>query len=313
MTDQLKIVFLGTGAAVPSITRGLPALAIIRENKCILCDCGEGTQLKIQHAGLSPSKIHTICISHMHGDHIFGLPGFITSQQLFGRTAPLTIYGPPGISNYLKTIAEIAKYKIEFPLSVVELDPDNASFFQVDEFSVTSKNLDHSSVCLGYRFEESPRPGKFDSIKADELGVPQGPLRSQLQKGEDIKIDDRQIRSSELVGPSVPGRIITYCTDTRPCETTRELAQDCDLLIHDSTFSDAWADKADPTFHTTSRNAAKMARTANARQLALWHLSIRVHGEEEAALLAQAQEEFPNTVLPNDLDEIFVPRRGAAG
>ncbi len=310
MTDQLKIVFLGTGAAAPSLSRGLPALALVRENKIILCDCGEGTQLKLLQAGVPPSKIHTICISHLHGDHIFGLPGLMTSQQLFGRTTSLTIYGPPGIAAYLDSIAAISKYKIEFPLQVVELDPDQTSTCQIDEFTVTTKNLAHSSPCLGYRFEESPRPGKFDNDRADELGIPQGPLRSQLQRGENIDVGGRRITAAEIVGPSQPGRVITFCTDTKPCEATLELADQCHVLIHDSTFSDAWADKAEPTCHSTSRDAAILARRANAQQLVLWHLSIRLHGDEEKNLLSQAREEFANCLLPNDLDELVVSRPG---
>lgn len=284
----------------------------MRENKIVLCDCGEGTQLKILQAGLSPSKIHTISISHLHGDHIFGLPGFITSQQLFGRTSSLTIYGPPGIRDYMQAIADISKYHIEFPLEVIEIDPHHTSTLKIDEFVVTSKDLDHSSPCLGYRFEESNRPGKFDNIKADELGIPNGPLRSQLQQGKTIYLDGKEIIASDIVGPSIPGRIIAYCTDTKPCDATLELAANCNVLIHDCTFSDAWADKADLTFHTTSRDAAKLAKAAKVDQLLLWHLSIRVHGEEEAQLLAQAQEEFPNCILPNDLDELDIPRHGAS-
>lgn len=309
MSDQLKIVFLGTGAAAPSLSRGLPALAIYRQGKIFLCDCGEGTQLRLMQAGLPPSKIHTICLSHLHGDHIFGLPGFLTSQQLFSRNVPLTLYGPPGLSAYVETIAHISKYTLEYPVHTVELSPETTSTFQVDEFLVTAINLRHSSVCLGYRFHEKDKPGKFDAGKADQLGIPPGPLRRQLQHGESIQLENRQIDPNKVVGPAIPGRVITYCTDTRPCEAAVQLAHHCDVLIHDSTFSDAYADRAEPTWHSTSREAALMAQQAGARTLALWHLSIRIQPDEEAALLAQARQVFAHTILPNDLDELFVPRR----
>ena len=312
MTDQLSITFLGTGAAVPSLSRGLPALAIVRENKIILCDCGEGTQLRLAQAGLSPSKIHTICISHLHGDHIFGLPGLLTSQQLFGRTAPLTIYGPPGVIDYKKAIAQISKYELQYPVEVIELNPDVTSDFNIQEFRVRAKNLLHSSPCLGYRFHESDKPGKFDADKAEKLGIPNGPLRSQLQNGESIVLENKTIHPRDVLGPSIPGRIVAYCTDTRPCEATRELAEQCDVLIHDATFSDEYADRAEPTFHTTSRDAARIAAESRVNQLVLWHVSIRVQGEEEKNLLAQAQQLFPNTILPNDMESLQVRRRGAA-
>ena len=309
MTDSLKITFLGTGAAAPSLTRGLPALAIQRQGKIILCDCGEGTQFRLQQAGLPPSKIHTICISHLHGDHIFGLPGFLTSQQLFGRTASLTIFGPPGMSAYIDAVAHISKYTLAYPVTVNELDPAERSEFEIDAFAVTAQNMLHSSPCLGYRFQESDKPGKFDQAKAEQLGIPQGPSRGQLQKGNSITVNGRTIEPEAVVGPPIPGRIITYCTDTRPCEAALQLAHDCDLLILDSTFSDAYKDRAEPTFHCTSREAAGIAKQANAKKLALWHLSIRVHGDEEAALLAQAREEFEDSFLPNDLDVISIRRR----
>ncbi|MBN1482397.1 ribonuclease Z [candidate division KSB1 bacterium] len=309
MSDQLKIIFLGTGAAAPSLTRGLPALAIRRQGKIILCDCGEGTQLRLMQAGLSPSKIHTICLSHLHGDHIFGLPGFLTSQQLFGRHAPLTITGPPGLSAYIETIAQISKYTLDYPVKVVELSPDTTSNFRIDQFIVTAKNLRHSSTCLGYRFHEAEKPGKFDAIRADQLGIPPGPQRRHLQHGESIQIENRQIDPGDVVGPSIPGRVITYCTDTRPCAAAVELAQNCDVLIHDSTFSDLYADRAEPTWHSTSREAATLAQEAGVGTLALWHLSIRIQAEEETALLAQARQVFAHTILPNDLDELLVPRR----
>ena len=309
MTDTVHIVFLGTGAAAPSLSRGLPSLAIIRENRIVLCDCGEATQLKLMQAGLSPAKIRTILISHLHGDHIFGLPGFLSSQQLLGREAPLSIYGPPGIQNFIDCMSQVSKYAVEYPLNIIELSPDNKENFREGQFLISSQNVLHSSPCLGYRLQESDKPGKFDADKANELGIPDGPERAKLVGGETIEFNGKTVHPSDVVGPSQPGRILTYCTDTRPCDAVLELAKECDLLIHDATFSDAYADRAEPTFHSTSRQAAEIAKQAHAQKLALWHLSIRVHGEEERALLEQAREVFPQSYLPNDLDLWDVPRR----
>lgn len=311
MTDLLKIIFLGTGAAAPSPSRHSPALVVQRENELILCDCGEGTQVRLQQAGLSPTHVHTILLSHLHGDHLFGLPGFLSSQQLFKRTAPLTIYGPPGLRQFLNCIESVSKYRIEFPLQVIELCAESAESFHEGAFDIVSLPLRHSSPCLGYRLQESAKAGKFDVDKAAALDLPEGPERRLLQQGETVLLNGRTIQPSEVVGPSVPGRVIAYCTDTLPCENTLVLARDADVLIHDSTFSDAYADRAEPSFHCTSRQAAQIAQDAQVSRLMLWHLSIRVHGDEEAALLAQAREIFADSCLPNDLDSVIIGRSGA--
>lgn len=309
MTDALKIIFLGTGAAAPSLSRGLPALAVVRERRVILCDCGEGTQMRLMQAGISPAKIRTILISHLHGDHVFGLAGLLTSQQLMGRTAPLAIYGPPGLRGFLQCIADVSKYHLEFPLTITELSTEVREQFRENNFTISSQNLLHSSPCLGYRLQESPKPGVFDAAKAEELGIPEGPERARLLQGHPVKVGDEVVQPKEVVGPSQPGRIVTYCTDTRPCDSARQLAEDCDLLIHDATFSDAYADRAEPTFHSTSRQAAKVAHDARARKLALWHLSLRVHGAEEQSMLNEALEVFPHSELPSDLDTWDLSRR----
>ena len=309
MTDELKCIFLGTGAATPSLTRGLPSVAIVKDGWIYLCDCGEGTQFKLMQAGLSPTKIRYIFISHLHGDHIFGFPGYLNSQQLYGRTTPLTLYGPPGISAFYRSVAQLSKYKVDYPLDIVELDPEQMHELDCTAIKIKASSLEHSVPCFGYRFEEAPKVGKFDNDKANVLGIPNGPERAGLQRGESVRIGDRLVHSAEVVGDPIPGRIITYCTDTRPCETTRQLAEDADLLIHDSTFSDAYSDRAEATCHSTSREAAQMARDAGAQQLALFHISIRIQKEEESRLLQQAREVFENTLLPDDLAGIMLRRR----
>ncbi len=333
MTDSLTLVFLGAGAAAPTLSRSLPSLAIQTENRIVLCDCGEGTQMQIQRAGLSPSKIQHILISHLHGDHILGLPGFINTQQLMKRITPLTIYGPPGLKRFMECVAETSRHKPDFPFNIIELDPQKVESFSVANFSVTARNLRHSDStscldqgrrvnvtarnlrhsdpCLGYRLQEPPKPGVFDAVKAEQLGVPNGPERAALQRGESILVNGREIQADEIVGRERPGRIIAYCTDTRPCDAGISLAEGCDLLVHDATFSDACADRAKATMHSTSREAALVARRAGSKKLALWHISLRVQGDEENNLLSQAREEFAESVLPQDLESMPVLRREA--
>lgn len=308
MTDLLKLIFLGTGAAAPSITRRSPALAIQREGEVILCDCGEGVQVRLQQAGVSPADVRTILISHLHGDHLFGLPGFLSSQQLFKRVQPLTLYGPVGLKRYLDCVQAVSKYPVDYPLTVVELEEERHCF-RAGAFEILVLPLCHTSPCLGYRLQEDAKAGKFDAQKAIALGIPNGPERKLLQQGQTVPVGGRLIDPADVVGPTIPGRVIAYCTDTMPCENALVLANDCDVLVHDATFSDAYADRAEPTRHCTSRQAAQIAKDAGAQQLMLWHLSIRVHGEQEAALLAQAREVFPPAELPSDLQELIINRR----
>ncbi len=311
MTDQMNLIFLGTGAAAPSLSRGLPALVVQQENRLVLCDCGEGTQMQLQRAGLSSAKIHTILISHLHGDHLFGLPGLINSQQLLGRSRPLNIYGPIGLRRFIGCMKQLSAYEPDFALAIHELDECDEQHFDIPGFTVTARRLEHSSPCFGFRLQEPSKPGVFDADKAERLGIPRGMERAALQRGENVRVNGREIAAPEIVGPERPGRVIVYCTDTRPCEAGIELARHCDLLVHDATFSDAYADRAEPTMHSTGRDAARVAQTAGAKRLALWHLSIRLHGGEEENLLHQAREGFADAFLPSDLDVVKIERRGA--
>ena len=309
LSDQLKVVFLGTGAAIPSLRRGLPSLAILREGEIFLCDCGEGTQLRLLQAGLPPSRVSTIFVSHLHGDHIFGLPGFLTTQQMTNRTAPLTIVGPVGLNRYLTALRRVTEFTIDYPLRVIELEAEKRHTLRISALRIRTAPLHHRMPCIGYRFEEAPRPGKFDVTRAEELGIPSGPLRGELVRGRTIRIDGRTIRPEQVVGRPIPGRVIAFCADTRPCEAATELAENADVLIHDSTFSDEHEDKARETFHSTAREAAHVARQANAHRLILYHISTRNDEEGEKKLLRQAREIFPATDLATDFMQIELSRR----
>ena len=309
MTDHISIHFLGTGAAVPSVRRGLPSLAIDHETGIILCDMGEATQMAIHRAGLSPSKIHTIMISHLHGDHIFGLPGFITSQQMMDRSNPLTLIGPPGLQAFIESIKKTANFDTQYPLYIRELPEADSSPIQVGPFTVTTLPLDHRTLCYGYRFVEAPKPGRLDAEKAEQLGVPHGPLRKELKLGNPVTVNGKTIHPDELVGPEQPGRTIAYCTDTRPCDNAINLAQNADVLVHDSTFSHTMTERAHLTFHSTSVQAAEIAKHANVNTLFLWHLSIRNNETDEAQMLNDARTIFPNTRLSHDYLHYPVARK----
>ncbi len=307
MTDHLEITFIGTGASIPSSRRRLPAIVIHHNGENILCDCGEGTQIRLHKTNLSPSKISTIVISHLHGDHIFGLGGFLSTQQMLGRTSPLALYGPAGIRKYVEMLQSISGFEIHYALDIVELKK-KMSHFSAAGFDITAMPLDHRITCFGYRFQGPAKPGRFDAEKAKKLNIPSGPVRARLQMGESVIVDGRTIGPGEVLGPERPGRSIAYCTDTRPADNAVDLARHCSLLIHDSTFWDEHQAWAEQTFHSTSREAAVIAQKSACRKLLLWHISNRYDEEQENQLLMQAREIFPNTMLSHDLMQVPISR-----
>jgi ribonuclease Z len=310
MSDHLSLTFLGTGASVPSKRRGMPSLIIRKDGEYILCDCSEGTQQRIMQANIPPSRLRTILVSHLHGDHIFGIPGFITSQQMASRSTPLRIIGPTGLRKYLQLVRDISGYSIDYPLEIDEMSGVPPEF-KASSLSVTALRLDHQGQpCYGFRLQEEDKPGKFNSKRADALGIPQGPERTALLRGENLVLTDgRIIEPHAVVGPTRPGRVISYCTDTKPCQAAVALSNECDLLVHDSTFADEHAELADESGHSTSRQAALLAQKAAAKQLVLWHISPRYGEEGEQLLLQQAREVFTNTLLPYDLQTLTLPPR----
>jgi len=300
--DQIRLLFLGTGAALPSPRRMLPALALILDGQVALFDCSEGTQMRMQQAGLSPARIRHIFISHLHGDHLFGLPGLITSQHLLKRSEPLYIFGPVELDLFLQTVHQVTQHQASFPVVVGPCTPQAEQIWTLEGFSVQSLPLDHGPACFGYRFIEHDRPGKFDADRARDLGVPNNDLRTALIHGETVEWNGRRIRPEEVVGPAQRGRTIAYCTDTRPCENVRILARDADVLVHESTFHPDQEMLAQETGHSTSRQAAESAVAAGCRQLYLYHISGRQDDQSEMEMLESARSIFPATEMPQDYD-----------
>ncbi|NLP12554.1 ribonuclease Z [bacterium] len=307
--DQIRLLFLGTGAALPSPRRMLPALALILDSQVVLFDCSEGTQMRLQRAGLSPARIRHVFISHLHGDHLFGLPGLITSQHLLKRSDALYIYGPAELERFLQTIYQVTQHHVSYPVILVPCTPQVEQTWALDGFSVQSLMLDHGPLCFGYRFIEHDRPGKFDAARAHALGIPNNDLRTMLLHGETVEWAGRRIRPEEVVGPVQKGRTITYCTDTRPCENVRRLARDADVLIHESTFHPDQEVLAQETGHSTSRQAAESAAAAGCRRLYLYHISGRQDDQSEVEMLESARSIFPATEMPQDFSCYPVPVR----
>jgi ribonuclease Z len=307
----MKIIPLGTSSGKPTLYRNVSATAVVGEGEWWLFDCGEATQIQIARAGISPHKLAGIFITHLHGDHFNGLPGLLSTMALDKRERELTIVGPPGIREYLDLVGRLRILFVNYPIKLRELGADyfadkpQESVYESRNFIISARPLDHRIFALGYRLEEKVKPGRFDVDKARELGIPVGPLYSQLQSGKGIALDDgRVIHPSEVLGPPRPGKVVAYCLDTRPCKNAVMLAQDADWLIYEATYTNEFVDEARQYGHSTAAQAAETAREAHAHNLLITHFSSRY--PDPRLLYQEARNIFPETTMAEDLMEIEV-------
>ncbi len=298
----MNILFLGTGAGIPSKERNVSAIALDllqEENEIWLFDCGEATQHQILHTTIKPRKINKIFITHLHGDHIFGLPGFISSRSFQGGEDPLTVYGPKGIKAFVETALEISKSNLSYPLNIVEIE--DGSMITEENFTIYVKKLDHGVPSFGYRIVEKDAPGELLVEKLKALGIPPGPLYGEIKNNEFVETKEHgTLYRKDFVGPDKPGKIVTIMGDTRYHSEFAAFVEASDLLVHEATFRKIHEDLAYKYHHTTTEQAAKLAKKGNVKQLILTHISSRYQAEEQESLLEEAREIFPDTVLAND-------------
>ncbi len=299
---MIRVVFLGTAASRPTVSRNVSSLAIHRLGETLLFDCGEGTQRQMMRYGTGFS-VNDIFFTHMHADHILGLPGLLRTMGLQDREAPMNLYCARGEKRLMNEAVHLGVERVGFDVRVHELRPGDA--VERDGYDIVPFKTRHGRQSLGYALVEHERLGRFDPERARELGIPEGPLFGQLHQGETVEVDGRAISPEEVVGPSRPGRRIVYTGDTRPVDATLEHAQGADLLIHEATFADDEADRARETDHSTAREAAELARDAGVARLALTHISAR-YGVDPSTLESEAREAFPATVVARDGLEIQV-------
>jgi len=301
----MRLITLGTSSGKPTLERNVSAVAVDRDGEMLLFDCGEGTQNQIRRARLRLSRLSRIFITHLHGDHVNGLTGLISTLSLDGRDRPLELYSPPGIKEYIEVSRRLQIFHLRFELNITELDSAGVAY-DGEEYKVICRPLDHSLFDLGYAIVEKDRPGTFDVEKARQLGIEAGPIYRSLKAGEDVTLaDGRIIKSSEVVGPPHPGKRVAYCTDTRPCQSAVELARCADLLVHEGTYADELADKATQRGHSTVVDAARIAQEAQAKRLIITHISPK-HRDETDRLLAQARAVFRNCQIAYDLMKVEV-------
>jgi ribonuclease Z len=302
---SLRVIFLGTAGSVPTTKRSLPAILVQHKGEQIMFDCGEGVQRQMIRAKAGFHGKMKVFVTHMHGDHVLGLPGLLQTMALLDREKKLDVYGPPGIKRFLEGIKDTVQFVLTFPVEVHEICEPSV-VCEEQEYAVRAVWADHVIPSLAYAFVEKPRPGRFYPEKAKALGVQEGPLWSKLQYGHAVKLPNgRIVRSEDVAGPRRPGRKIVYTGDTRPFKGFVKFAAGADLLVHDATLDNELAERAGEDGHSTPEQAAKNAKKARVKQLILTHVSARY--EDTSILLEQAKRIFKNTQVAEDFMKIEIP------
>ena len=299
----MELVFLGTSSAIPTSHRNHSAVALKSFGEIFLFDCGEGTQLQMSKAKISPMKINNIFITHFHGDHILGLPGIIQSMAFRGRKNPLHIFGPKGLVEMVNIIRNFGYFSLTFEIYMHEID--DGIILEEENYRISCSKMNHTVLNFAYSVCEKRRP-KFIREKAIALGVIPGPDFGKLQQGNPVKVGDIIIQPEQVLGEERKGRKIVYSGDTTPSESMVEFAKDADLLIHESTFEGAYGDKAYEMGHSTSVQAAEIAKKANVKRLILTHVSTRY--KKSDILETEAKEIFENSTVAEDFMETEVER-----
>lgn len=289
----LRLTFLGTSAAMPTLHRNVSGLAVKADSDLLLFDCGEGSQRQMIRFGTG-FAVDAVFFTHFHADHYLGIIGFLRTLGMGGREQPLTLYGPPSARKVLDAAIHLGVERLAFPVEVQELR--GGEVIKRKGYGVRAVRVDHRVNALGYALEEDVRPGRFDPEAAKKLGVPSGPDFGRLQKGQAITLaDGREVKPEQVLGAARAGRRVVISGDTRPCPQVVEASRGADVLVHEATFSDDEQTRALETRHSTAREAGKVAAEAKARRLVLTHLSSR-HDVDPRPLVEQARQEFPGPI-----------------
>jgi ribonuclease Z len=299
---DLDVVFLGTSGATPTAQRAPAATLVRRGGERLLVDCAEGTQRQLLRCDVGLVELEEVFLTHYHADHCLGLPGMLKTYSLRGRELPLTIYGPRGLVDLLSTLRRVFG-RLGYPVETVELQPGDV--LKREGYRLEAFAVNHGVSAVGYALVEDERPGRFDVETATALGVPDGPERGALQRGSVVTLESGVVVSpDQVLGPARQGRKLVLTGDTAVAPTVAAAARDADVLVHEATFLADERDRAHETLHSTAGEAARVARDAGVRLLALTHLSTRYFGHE---VVEEAREVFPSTVVPRDFDVIEIP------
>ncbi len=272
----------------------------------MLIDCGEGTQMQLRRFNLKAQRIGHIFISHLHGDHYLGLMGLLSSMHLFGRNAPLHLYGPVGLSDIITVQLHYSQTVLQFPVHFHELQHNGpTTIFEDDTLTVSTLPLQHRIPCNGFLFQEKPKTRNLNkNMPLDQLDIDD---INQLKAGQSVLDSTGNIKYdvAQWAHPPKKHRSYAFCSDTRYIEALAEQVKKVDLLYHEATFTEEFGRRAAETYHSTARQAATIAQKAEARQLVIGHFSTRYR--ELDPLLTEAQSVFPETILAKEGLQVDVP------
>ena len=300
----MEITFLGTSGTIPTEKRGLPAVHLNYLGEPMLFDCGEGTQRQMRLAGLNFMNVDNVYLTHLHADHFLGLGGMLQSMDFLERKTPLTIHGPPGTKETIEKLLSLGTFQLDY-LIVNTNEVGEGLVYRGERYTVTCAKTAHTRNSVAYCFTEDPHR-KFDKPKALKLGVPESRLFSKLQNGESVEVKGRTITPDMVLMDPIPGRKVVYTGDTRPCRAVEELAKGADVLIHECMFSHEDLEDVKDMAHSTTKQAAEIAKKAGVKRLHLTHISQRYTEPEK--LQAEAREVFPESYIAEDFMKVKVDK-----
>ena len=304
MILMLKLVFLGTSAAMPTTKRALTSVCLVRDHEILMFDAGEGTQISYMKTNLPWNKKMKIFVTHLHGDHCVGILGILQTMSMQRRTESVEIFGPEGIDEFIATNIKILKFALSFPVIISPIQDEKVT--EEDEYTVLACTAQHSIPAFSYRYQEKDRPGKFFPKKAKALGIPEGKAWYELQSGNSVKINGKNISPDDVTGEKRVGKNIGISGDSRPTKKLTKFFKNYNYLSFDSTFSDKLQDRAVETNHSTAKEAAELAKNASVETLILTHFSARY--KDETVLLDEAKKIHGSTIAAKDLMEIEIRR-----
>ena len=293
---MMELIFLGTSASHPTLERSTSCICLVRDREILMFDAGEGAQISYLKSGLGWNKKMKIFVTHLHGDHCIGILGFLQTMTLQNRTEPIEIYGPEGIEEFIAANIKVMNFGLSFPVFITLVN--EGLIVSEEKYEVYACEAEHSVQTFSFLFLEKEKPGTFYPEKAIALGIPKGKLWHKLQQGEEVVIENKSIKPSEVMGPNVPGKKIGISGDTRPIKKLEVFFKNCDYLVFDSTFSDELKEKAVETCHSTAKEAATFAKNATVSNLILTHFSARY--KDESILLGEARSIHNSVIAAND-------------
>ena len=298
----MRLIFLGTSAAQPTSERALTCICLEKDGDVLMFDAGEGAQISYLKCGLGWNKKMKIFVTHLHGDHCIGILGLLQTMTLQNRIEPVEIYGPEGIEEFIASNIKILNFGLSFPVIISTVS--EGLVVEDKTYFIHACEAEHFIPAFSYLFQEKDKPGKFYPEKAKALDIPEGKLWHNLQMDHEIRVRNKTIRPSDVMGEKRRGKKIGISGDTRPTKKLEDFFKNCNYLSFDSTFSNELKEKAIETCHSTAKEAAVLAKNANVENLILTHFSARYKNEGE--LLAEAKTIHNSVIAAKDLLEIEI-------